>query len=133
MKKDGRKNVGVWIDHRKAVIVAAGDSVEDIQRIRSNMEKHVRFSGGAQAVSAEDIQNRRFANHLGKYYAAVTSWIREAESILLLGPGEAKIELKHHLEREGLGERIVGVETVDKMTDRQIAAKVRQRFEPSGK
>ena len=64
MKKDGRKNVGVWIDHRKAVIVAAGDSVEDIQRIRSNMEKHVRFSGGAQAVSAEDIQNRRFANHL---------------------------------------------------------------------
>jgi hypothetical protein len=133
MKKDGRKNVGVWIDHRKAVIVAAGDSVEDIQRIRSNMEKHVRFSGGAQAVSAEDIQNRRFANHLGKYYAAVTSWIREAESILLLGPGEAKIELKHHLDREGLGERIVGVETVDKMTDRQIAAKVRQRFEPSGK
>ena len=133
MKKDGRKNVGVWIDHRKAVIVAAGGSAEDIQRIRSNMEKHVRFSGGAQAVSAEDIQNRRFANHLGKYYAAVTSWIREAESILLLGPGEAKIELKHHLEREGLGERIVGVETVDKMTDRQIAAKVRQRFEPSGK
>jgi hypothetical protein len=133
MKKDGRKNVGVWIDHRKAVIAAAGDSVEDIQRIRSNMEKHVRFSGGAQAVSAEDIQNRRFANHLGKYYAAVTSRIREAESILLLGPGEAKIELKHHLEREGLGERIVGVETVDKMTDRQIAAKVRQHFEPSGK
>jgi hypothetical protein len=27
-----------------------------------------------------------------------------------------------------LGGRIVGVETVDKMTDRQIAAKVRQRF-----
>jgi len=32
-----------------------------------------------------------------------------------------------------LGGRIVGVETVDKMTDRQIAAKVRQYFaeEPS--
>jgi hypothetical protein len=131
MKKDGRKNVGVWIDHRKAVIAAAGDSGEGIQRIRSNMGKHVRFSGGA--VSAEDIQNRRFANHLERYYTAVTAWIRGAESILLLGPGEAKIELRHHLEREGLGERIVGVETVDKMTDRQIAAKVRQRFEPSGK
>jgi hypothetical protein len=28
-----------------------------------------------------------------------------------------------------LGGRIVGVETVDKMTDRQIAAKVRQHFQ----
>ena len=62
----------------------------------------------------------------------MTSRIRGAECILLLGPGEAKIELKHHLEREGLGERIVGVDTVDKMTDRQIAAKVRQYFERSG-
>ena len=86
------------------------------------------FPGGAQAVSAEDIRDRRFANHLEQYYAAVTSLIRDAESILLLGPGEAKIELKHHLEREGLGQRIVRVDTVDKMTDRQIAAKVRQYF-----
>ena len=40
-----------------------------------------------------------------------------------MGPGEAKGELKARLERRGLGARIVGVETVDKMTDRQIAAK----------
>ena len=88
--------------------------------------------GGAQAVSAEDIRDRRFANHLEQYYAAITSLIREAESILLLGPGEAKVELKHHLEREGLGQRIARVDTVDKMTDRQIAAKVRQYFDRSG-
>ena len=30
--------------------------------------------------------------------------------------------------RIGLGARIMGIETVDKMTDRQIAAKVRQHF-----
>ena len=54
--------------------------------------------------------------------------IRDAQSILLFGPGEAKGELKKRLERIGLGERIVGVETVDKMTDRQIAAKVRRHF-----
>ena len=133
MKQDVGKSVGVWIDHRKAVIVAAGKVGEAIQRVPSKMEKHVRFSGGAQAVSAEDIRDRRFANHLEQYYAAVTALIREAEAILLLGPGEAKIELKHHLEREGLGQRIVRVDTVDKMTDRQIAAKVRQHFDRSGK
>jgi len=127
MEKTGRKDVGVWIDHRKAVIATAGNVRVPIQRIASNMEKHVRFSGGA--MSAEDIRERRFANHLERYYARVTVLIREAEAILLLGPGEAKLELKHHLEREGLGERIVGVDTVDKMTDREIAAKIGQYFE----
>ena len=127
MEKSVRKDVGVWIDHRKAVIATVGKVGVPIQRIASNMEKHVRFSGGA--ISGEDIRERRFANHLERYYAAVTARIRTAESILLLGPGEAKLELKHHLEREGLGERIVGVDTTDKMTDRQISAKVGQYFD----
>src|SRR5262249_52423034 len=102
MEKRVRKDVGVWIDHRKAVIATAGKVGVPIQRIASNMEKHVRFSGGA--ISGEDIRERRFVNRLERYYAAVTARIRKAESILLLGPGEAKLEFKHHLEREGLGD-----------------------------
>ena len=38
------------------------------------------------------------------------------------------VELEQRLESGALKGRIVAVETVDKMTDRQIAAKVRQRF-----
>jgi len=45
------------------------------------------------------------------------------------GPGEAKGELEKRLKKNALGKRIVGVETIDKMTDRQIAAKVRQYFQ----
>ena len=48
--------------------------------------------------------------------------------ILILGPGEAKGELVKRLEDKGLKERLVGVETVDKLTDPQIAANVRQHF-----
>jgi len=58
----------------------------------------------------------------------VISCIRDAESILIFGPGEAKGELKKHLEHEELGKRIVDIETTDKMTDPQIAVKVRQYF-----
>ena len=54
--------------------------------------------------------------------------IRDAESILIFGPGEAKGELKKRLERGKLSGRIVGVETIDEMTDHQIAMKVRQYF-----
>lgn len=50
------------------------------------------------------------------------------ESILIIGPGEAKGELVKRLEADDIGGRIVGIETVDKMTDRQIAERVRQQF-----
>jgi hypothetical protein len=59
---------------------------------------------------------------------AIIASLRDAESILILGSGEAKGELQERLEKCNLGGRIVSVETVDKMTDRQIAAKVRKRF-----
>jgi len=121
--------VGLWIDHRQAVIVILTDEGEEIERIESNMGKHVRFAGGSSDDgSAEDMRDRQFTSRLSKYYDDVISRIRDAESILILGPGEAKGELVKRLEGEALGGRIVGIETVDKMTDRQIAAQVRQRF-----
>lgn len=130
------REVGLWIDHRKAVIVTVENNVEVVREIKSNMEKHVRFSSGThskdpdtpQGSTAEDVRDRQFNDHLGRYYEGVVSLIREADAIWIFGPGEAKVELETYLKHEGLGGRIVGVETVDKMTDRQISAKVRMRF-----
>lgn len=131
-----RKEVGLWMDHRKAVIVVITDKGEETKVIISKVEKQLRRSGGSPLkgphevlqVPADDSRERAFMGHLNIYYDAVIACIRNAEAILILGPGEAKGELKKRLESEGLGDRVVGIETVDKMTDRQIAAKVRQRF-----
>ena len=122
-----KKQVGLWIDHRKAVIVTVSGDTEEITRIASNVER-VRYSGEAQDVKGEDQLDRRFLDHLGKYYDEVIAHVRGAESILIMGPGEAKGEFVKRLQSEGLGESIVGVETLDKMTDPQIAAVVRERF-----
>jgi hypothetical protein len=119
---------GVWIDHRKAVIAILAGANEEMRQVTSGMEKRVRYSRAAQEDSAEDQRDRRFTGHLNKYYAEVIACIRDAESILILGPGEAKIELEERLGKEGLSGRIAGIETADKMTERQIAARVRQRF-----
>ena len=122
-----KKAAGLWIDHRETVIVFVGDEGEETIRIESGMEKHVRFSG-SDDNSAEDKRDRQFADHLSKYYDDVVACIRDAESIQIFGLGEAKGELQKRLESKELGGRIVSVETVDKMTERQIAAKVRQHF-----
>jgi hypothetical protein len=131
-----RTKVGLWIDHRKANIVALTDKGEEISLIISKVEKQLRRSGDSplkgpyeqQQVPASDSRQKSFTGHLNIYYDAVIACIRDAESILIFGPGEAKGELKKRLKKNNLGGRIVGVETVDKMTDRQIAAKVRQCF-----
>ena len=125
------KEIGLWIDHRKAVIVIVSDEGEQVREIISHVNKHVRFSSGGSADgSSEDMRDRQFDNHLNNYYDEVIAAIRDGDSILVFGPGEAKGELEKRLESEGLKGHIVGVETADKMTDRQIAAKVRQRFLP---
>lgn len=124
-----KSEVGLWIDHRQAVIVVVTDAGEETKRIISNMEKHVRFSSGSsEDGSAEDVRDRQFGNRLSSYYDEVIAVIRGADSIQIFGPGEAKGELEKRLEHEGLKGHIVGIETVDKMTDRQIAAKVREHF-----
>jgi hypothetical protein len=124
------KEVGLWIDHREAFVVFVGGDGEETQRIESGMEKHVRFSGGnrSEEGSADDQRDRQFKAHLDKYYDKVIACIRGAKSILLFGPGEAKGELKARLANQGLDGRIVGTETVDKMTAHQVAAKVREHF-----
>jgi len=123
-----RNEVGVWIDHKKAIIATLAGRSERVRQITSQVERRVRYSGAAQMDSAEDQRDRRFTGRLNAYYDEVVACIRDADSILILGPGEAKIELKERLGRELLGGRIVGIETVDKMTNPQVAAAVRQHF-----
>jgi hypothetical protein len=90
------------------------------------MEKHTRFMG--EDGQGEDVRDRQFGNQLNGYYDQVIAVVRDADSIQIFGPGEAKGELEKRLEQEGLKEHVLAIETMDKMTDRQIAAKVRERF-----
>jgi hypothetical protein len=132
-----KNKVGLWIDHRKAVIVHLTDTDKghEIKLIEAYLESDVRPSAGWPAHSgqdfrsnAEDRQERRFIGHLDRYYDEVISAIRDARSILIFGPGEAKGELKKRIENKGPKGCRVTVESADVMTEPQIAAKVRQHF-----
>jgi hypothetical protein len=79
--------VALWIDHRRAVVAAVTAGTEELRHILSGVEKHVRFSSGEGG--AEDARDRRFASHLNQYYDEVIAAVRDAKSILILGPGEA--------------------------------------------
>ena len=130
-----KTTVGLWIDHRKAVITIVSAEKEETLEIRSNVEKQPGRYAGVRSttpykkrVPADGSRERKFMGDLNQYYAEVIAAIRDAESILIFGPGEAKGELMKRLEHAKLGGQIIAMETTDKMTDRQIAAKVREYF-----
>ena len=127
---------GVWIDHRKALIVLMTADGERAVLIVSHVEKHLQRSGDlplkgryeAQQVPADDCREKALTAELNIFYDAVIAVLRSAESYIILGPGEAKGELKKRLVTRKLGGRLTATMVADKMSDRQIAAKVREHF-----
>jgi hypothetical protein len=132
-----KREVGLWIDHTKAIIVTIMGEKDETRQVRSNIKKYVHFSGGSGSnplygtsnISGKGEQDREFQNFLSAYYDDVILLIRPADTIWLLGPGEAKGELEKHLQAKQPDAHIVGIESMGKMTDRQIAAKVRQLYQ----
>jgi len=132
-----KKQIGIWIDRRQAILVSLTDTKETVKTLVSNIEKHVRTSGGArtstpygpQEIMAEDRIERKYGRHLDRFYAEVMAELAQADAIVLFGPGQAKGEMKKRLERSKvLAKKLKAVETVDKMTETQIRSKVKEFF-----
>lgn len=131
------KHIGLWIDHRRAVIVLASGSDADIKIILSHADRQPGRQDGVRTgekhealqVPADDVKDRKFQQRLNTYYDEVIACVHEAESLLIFGPGEGKGEFRKRLEKEKPGTRTVKLETVDKMSDRQVAARVRDYFQ----
>lgn len=123
--------VGLWIDHRKAVIVFVSLRGARTTLVLSRLDKQPgRIAGRrstvpfeAQLVPADDRRERRFAGQLDLYYDAVIACIAAGGPILAFGPGEAKGELRRRLARNKQDRRYFEFVPADKMTGRQIAAK----------
>ncbi len=132
------KHIGLWIDHRKAVIALSSGAEEEVKVILSHADRQPGRQDGVRSgekhealqVPADDVKDRKFAQQLNIYYDEVIACVHEAETLMIFGPGEAKGEFRKRLEKEKPGGRTVKVETADKMTDRQIAARVREYFKP---
>ena len=132
-----RVNAGLWIDHVKALIVITFEGGERSLEIQSHVESQPGRVDGvrslepfeAQLVKADDSRQRTYTGQLNRFYTEVIEAIRDAESILIFGPGEAKEDLCKHLGRARLGDKVIGLEPADRMTDPQVAAKVREHFQ----
>jgi len=142
-----KRYVGIWVDRKKAVIVTRREperSYEEdeqitVTEISSDTERKVRLAGGSrtrnrpwgpQEVAVDSKIESRQKQQLKKYYHQIIEIIKDADKIMIMGPGEAKLELKKEIEKsKSLITKIAGVYTRDKMTANQVSAEVKSYFD----
>ena len=128
--------VGLWIDHRKAVLVRVTETGEEIEVLHSEVEKQLRRLGESPLkgpfdvlhVPADTSRQRIFSRNLNAYCDVIIAKIKTADAVMIFGPGEAREELRKRMEKNRLGQAIACVESAGRMTNRQIAAKARRYF-----
>ena len=134
---------GLWIDQSRAVIVTLNGVLEHVRSVSSGVagqprrgsDTPMRARFDAHHIPADSTRGRAHASELRAYFDRVLTALPGAGSLLLMGPGHAKTELRKHLQAVGWAGRVVGMEPADKMSDRQVAAVVREYFhlrEPRG-
>ena len=122
------QHIGIWIDHTSAVMVSVSGSQVTTKTLESGVDPHPHYSGG-RSPGGEKKYEQRHEEQLDRYYDRVIGEVGRPEALLIFGPGEAKLELKERLGRsKELSDCVVDLDTVDKLTEPQIVAKVKQHF-----
>jgi hypothetical protein len=114
----------VWVDHRKAILMhtdAEGNILSE--EISSHVGERERFRGEGsdktglfgQSLSHEKNDQARENNHFKSFLKSVVQKFEKPESILILGPGDARFELQNMIEKE---KAMSGVTVVTKAADK---------------
>ena len=121
-------DIGIWLDQKKAVIVSATASQASVVKtLHADVDPHPHFTG--QDSGGEKKYEERHSQQLQRYFDEIISQVGTPDAVLLLGPGEAKEQLKNRIERStALSHASVVVENADRLTDPQIVAKVKEHF-----
>jgi hypothetical protein len=119
---------GVWIDHQQATVVLITSTGQEIKKVSAGGGKPSKVPFTKNDFIAEDKRERKIEDARKKVFDAVLACIRGADALLILGPGEAKGEFNKHIKAKKLRGLAVTQETADRLTDRQLAAKVGEYF-----
>lgn len=120
--------LGIWIDHRNALIVSVARDHSVVTRLRSSLRPHGHYHG-AQDGGGEKKYEARHAQGLSHFVDAVARHVERGDEVVILGPGDSKGELARRIRQI---KSLKGVATTttaaDKLTEAQIVATIRRRY-----
>lgn len=131
------KKVGIWLDKEKAHIVTLANGKELFETLASQLEFYHPKGGsrsktrwGPQEVVQDSRYLEREKHQLKEYFSAVTEKIKNADALVLFGPGQTNEKFRNELEltTPKLAAKIINVIKSDSMTNNQVAALVRDFY-----
>jgi UDP-N-acetylmuramate-alanine ligase len=121
---------GLWIDHSHAFLMKANnEDVLTCEQINSDVEP--RHHGGVNAehlsITNQNKDEERRHNQMHHFCKTLMERLKDADEIVVFGPGNAKLEFKNALEKNhALSGKLTTVETTDKLTENQMKATTRK-------
>ena len=114
-------HVTIWIDHKEAHLIYFDPTKNELVKSKTN-EAHLHHKKNSIGSGKAPVDHQ--------FFGEIMSAISEVSKILIVGPGSAKVELlKHAIAHNPLvANKIIGIETVDHLTDGQILAYAKQYF-----
>lgn len=113
----------IWIDHKEAHVMFLSEDASEAEVIKTkSSHSHLHHKGGEVGSGRVPYDE--------KYLHSVIQAVNESKEILIIGPGSAKLELIKHAHHHDpqIAAKIVGVETVDHPSDKEILAYARKFF-----
>jgi stalled ribosome rescue protein Dom34 len=116
-------HAAIWIDHTQAKVYSLNREAADEWRIQPH-DKHVHVHHKAGKGDAGHATTDEHFLH------SIADAVKDAGEILIAGPGTAKTEFKHHLDRHDpqVAKKVVGVEAMDHPTDGEFLKLARKFF-----
>ncbi len=116
----------IWIDHKEARIFHIPPEATDETTVvapQHHVHRHPKGRGEA----------REHPDDAPRFFGEVARALEGIDAILIVGPSSAKLELLKYVRthEQGLEPKVVGMETVDHPTDREIIASAKRHFKAS--
>jgi hypothetical protein len=103
---ESHRRVAIWIDHRTAIVtIFEGEYLETEAVFHSTAGSHTH--GGGWCQHRIQAHNHELLKH---FYDEVIQYLGSPDEIFVLGPGQAKYELRKRIEHHrGLKGKVIGL------------------------
>jgi stalled ribosome rescue protein Dom34 len=116
--------MAIWIDHNEArAFHVTEDSFEEhtVPSVAHHLHRHPKD---------QETRTRNHPQDELNFFAAVVSALEGAEEVLIMGPSVTKLRFLRYAQEHSpaLASHVVGLETADHPSDRQLVAHIRHYF-----
>jgi hypothetical protein len=123
---------GIWIDHRKAILLHVdGEGRLEQETLDSGLGHRTRYSGEdtnktglfRQTLNRERSEQARQNLEYRKFVRSVIANLKRPSSLLIMGPGDARHELEREITRR---KSLAGVSMENRAADKMRIAELRR-------